>query len=127
MAGERLSESWAFLFLKLDVEGLAQWRRRPGTSLGETQQAVKPKRKRTMRMHTGAAADPLSSVFLITWPWRGSKQCAAVYSAYQRCCNKQRNTQADLRRTNLAMQGQKRKKKEEKLNKKQKLKKNPVP
>lgn len=63
MAGERLSESRAFLFLKLDVSGLAQWRRRPGTSPGETQRAVKPQRKRTMRMHTGAGGGaPLISV-----------------------------------------------------------------
>lgn len=34
--------------------------------------------------------------FWIMWLWWWSKQCVAVYPAYQRCCNKQRNTQADL-------------------------------
>lgn len=43
-----------------------------------------------------------SSAFLITWPGQWSKQCTVVCSAYQWCCNKWRNTQADLSAAKLS-------------------------
>lgn len=48
-----------------------------------------------------------SSAFLITWPGQRSKQCAVVCSAYQWCCNKWRNTQADLRAAKLSKKNSK--------------------